>query len=729
MTDAVAFWAVLELAGLLALPVAAFLFARLPGRGLTLAKPLGLLLFSYPAWALASLGVAAPGTATLALGTAPALALGAWLLWRGRAGLRTLAARAVRTAAFRLWLAGEAVFSAGYAGVALLRAYSPDVWNTEKPMDMAFINAVARAREFPPHDPWLADETLNYYYYGHYVVAMLVRLAGVPTSVGFNLAVAAFYGLCAAAVLGVAAALYAVLRPRRSAGRGPLLAGLAAVVLALVVGNLAGGAQLARDGGSLRSYDWWSPSRVIDGTANEFPAFSFLLGDLHAHVMATPFTLVVAALALELATAGPRLPASGVRSYAVSAAELLLGALALGALYAVNAFDFPTGVALVAFSAGLAATRPQARARRAATVFWAVACLGLAVALFAPFWLDYSPATSGIGLVHERPPFTRFLADYALMLGLPLWVLAAPILARLRQLQITRGWTAAVCAVAAAALVLAAPARFAAVLLLGGAAALIAHAVFDGRQPAARRFFWFLVGLPLAMMLTAEVVYVRDAFDGTVSFRFNTVFKLGYQAWYLLAVAAGCVLVVAAGTARRRRSLLAWGAGVAVLAAVAAVYPVAASYSKSAAFERAPRLDGEAWLAERAPGDAVAIEWLGAHVDGAPVVLEAVGADFDPEGGGRVSTFTGLPAVVQWPGHEVQWNHDVGTRPEDADAIYRTRDLARARRLLARYDVRYVVVGSLERERYPARSLAKFERLGRRVFGARRTSVFRIGPP
>ena len=89
-----------------------------------------------------------------------------------------------------------------------------------------------------------------------------------------------------------------------------------------------------------------------------------------------------------------------------------------------------------------------------------------------------------------------------------------------------------------------------------------------------------------------------------------------------------------------------------------------------------------------------------------------------------MSTFTGLPTVLGWGGHVIQWGHRLGSRGSDVQQIYRTRDLAVARRLLARYEVRYVFVGSLERRDYPAAGLAKFSRLGRRLYSRGGTAVY-----
>ena len=110
-------------------------------------------------------------------------------------------------------------------------------------------------------------------------------------------------------------------------------------------------------------------------------------------------------------------------------------------------------------------------------------------------------------------------------------------------------------------------------------------------------------------------------------------------------------------------------------------------------------------------------------------VLETVGGDFDFDfdGRGRISVYTGLPTVIQWPRHELQWGHRAGRRPADVRTIYSTTDRPLARRLLARYHVRYVVIGRLERADYPSAGLAKFARLGPRVFASAGTSVYQTG--
>src|SRR5215210_7469792 len=220
MTAALRFFVLIEVLGLAALPLAAVAFARLPGRGVAFAKPLGLLLATWLVWIAGSLGLVPNGLGAW-IGAVVVLAGGGALAWRRlRPPLWTEPTRR-----WLLWSEGLAL--AAFAAMALLVAYSPDVWQTEKPMDMAFLNASGDARTFPPADPWMAGEDLNYYYLGHLMAAGLVRLSGVAPDVGYNLAVATFFALSVVAAFGLAFAL-----------TGRLSTGLWGVGLAIVAGTI-----------------------------------------------------------------------------------------------------------------------------------------------------------------------------------------------------------------------------------------------------------------------------------------------------------------------------------------------------------------------------------------------------------------------------------------------------------------------------------------------------------
>ncbi len=705
MTAALRFFVLIEVLGLAATPLAAVAFARLPGRGVAFAKPLGLLLATWLVWMAGSLGVVPQGVGTWIGAVALLAVAGALAWWRLRPPLWEGVTRR-----WLLW--SEAIGLVAFAGMALLVAYSPDVWQTEKPMDMAFLNAAGDARSFPPEDPWMAGEDLNYYYLGHLMAAGVVKLSGVAPDVGYNLAVAMFFALSAVAAFGLAGALV-----------GRVAAGLWGVALCLLAGTIGSGLELVDEGGPLRGYDWFGASRVIEGTINEFPAFSFILADLHGHVMAIPFSLLALAFGLQVALAGP---ATGPRGPA--ALELGLAAISIGTLYAINAWSFPVIAGLVLLGALVRLPDAPGVRERLRTLTWALAALLLAVIAVLPFLLSYDAAADGLGKVTERAPFGTWASDHGALYGLFAYLVATAYAVRLahsRHPWRTAGWTAAA-AVFAGSLLAAAD-----LVAVGGLVVLLwaaAHAAFLARAPVVERFAWLLIGGGLLCLLIPEVVYVRDSFDDGSLYRMNTVFKLGYQAWLLLAIAGAAVIAWTWPWLGRRARLAppAWGLPLLAGLALAAVYPVAGSYARKDAFSRPPHLDGLRWLSETAPGDPLAIAWLRDHAPPGSVVLESVGDDYSAFGHARISTFTGLPTVMGWAGHELQWGHDPGDRRAEVDRIYTTPDAAVARPLLERYDVRYVVVGPIEHADHGDAGLPKWDQLGRRVFDREGTTVWEL---
>ena len=541
MLEALGFFALVEVVGLAAVPLAGLVFGRLPGAGLGFAKPLGLLLLTWAVWMAVSLGIVSYSTATV-VGAAAGLAVAGALAalrqralaarrdddrggWWARRRAGRIAVRALPRddpARRPLWLGSEIVFAVAFAAMALLVAYSPDVWGTEKPMDMAFVAATNASASFPPHDPWMAGEDLNYYYLGHLAMAMAVKVMGTAPDEGYNLAFALLGALTATAVFTLAGTLWAAARP--SVRGGPVTVGVAAVVVCLVLGNLAGVRAWIDARDPPGDYDWFAPSRVIPDTISEFPSFSLILQDLHAHVLALPFTLVALAFALQVVLAGPRGDAllRGV-------AEALAAALAIGFLYAVNSWSYPVAAGLLVLAVAAWARSAESRGRRGYAAVWLAIVLLASVVLVLPFWLEFDPAARGIALVEERASFGEFMGDNALIYGVLAWPLTAALAARL--LATRRPWRTAVWSAVAAIFAgsLLAPVDLTGAAAVAALLAVALAALFSTRLGAGERFLWLLVAGAATCVLLPELVYVRDEFEGGVNYRMNTVFKLGYQ--------------------------------------------------------------------------------------------------------------------------------------------------------------------------------------------------------
>ncbi len=762
MTDVLLWWLALEGLGLLVLPLAASLFQTLPDRGYPLAKALGLLVTGYFFWLSCTLGVLENTQGAILL-VALVLAAGCWLpnrTWRQRA-------LDVFRDQWRLILATEVLFTLAFLALVGLRAYNPEILGTEKPMDFAFLNGILRSRQFPPLDPWMSGYAISYYYFGYLLMAMLTRLTGVLPGIAFNLSIAAVFALTAG---GTCSLVYNLVAGRGGRPATALLFGALGALFVTTLGNLEGFLEfayaqgwgspdfwrwlyVAPDAGGLYpprlptgsiptdNWWWWRASRVIPGAIDEFPFFSFLLADLHPHVMALPFGVLVLALGLAVLRApaqrGSETPAEHGTWRRLWPADLSPWApLVVGALFFLNGWDFPVyGLLLIAAYAARVCgpAGPCGWTWLRQVTHYAAVLIALSVAFYLPFYLSPRIQPQGIApvlghytsLVHLFIFFGPFLVpSVALVLdgwrrsrgrGLPgnfgSLVLIVPVILAL-------AWTMAILVAGVAGLVpadqrpvitalMAKPLHLAFYTLLSMAALGVALRVAlrptndDTGNHTADRFVLILIALVSLLLLLCETFYIRDVFSS----RMNTVFKFYYQAWVLLAVAAAYGLYIIPRRWPRWAGLtVEIISGVLILAALA--YPLMAVPSKAGDFQGPPTLDGTAWLEGPYPGDLKAIRWLNEHVPGAPVILEAVGGEWGDYS--HISAMTGLPTVLGWPGHEWQWRGEYPSQREaDVKAIYEG-DVATARALLAQYDVTYVYVGTLERRDYPAESLARF---------------------
>ena len=217
MGESFVWWLVLELLGLIALPVAAVVFRTLPDRGYSASKILGLLLTGWLAYTLAMMQLAS-FTRGLLYFTVVALAIfSGWLLWRkNRALLTRMRAFYEERNNLRYIIAAELLFTLMFIFWTLMRAYSPDIFNTEKFMDFGFMNSIVKSESFPPNDMWLAGHPINYYYFGYVLMGSLSLLAGVPTEIGYNLANSTIPALLALGTFGL---LYNLIRSSRFPNR------------------------------------------------------------------------------------------------------------------------------------------------------------------------------------------------------------------------------------------------------------------------------------------------------------------------------------------------------------------------------------------------------------------------------------------------------------------------------------------------------------------------------
>jgi len=595
-------------------PVVRRVFARFPDRGWAFGRLVTLLSSGYLVWLLASLEVIAfralwCAVAVLLVGAA------AYLGPRFPGSNR----RANEASPTRRWsssiLVAEGVFWAVFGLFLVFRlinhdSYHPS-WGGEKPMEFAHINAILRSAHFSPYDPWYADGLLNYYYYGMYLVAFMMKLTGIPSEIAFNLAQPTMMALLAAGAFSVASALTAGLTKSPAAAR---VGGLAGVVLVCFSGNLVAIARmiasLTEDVPPLSDYGYWfwGPTRFIPNTIHEFPYFTGTYADLHAHVVALPITVLAIGLCLALvqnargvvlATWRPRADAGLTWTVA---ATLSLLALALGSLFATNAWDIPTyaafaGVSIVlatrtigrlvprlvtaaALTAGvgavayllvlpfslhyvalygdIAGTRtvsPLLTIEGHLGVFFLIIAYGLS-GLLSRLWADppavCRPAffTALLGsvlllrwLVANRSPETIELFDNLTVIAAVGWLGFGVYLASRTRLDFgLPAWlTPGLVLVAWTAVVWSLGAgRQAFALFLGFGA--VAALLWLMARPAIERYVASLIAAAMFVGAGVELVYLVDGLAGGEAYRMNTLFKFYNAVWMMLALASAALI-------------------------------------------------------------------------------------------------------------------------------------------------------------------------------------------
>ena len=711
--------------GLAALPICYVFFRGLPDRGLGFSKIAGLLILGYVTWLVEILQFADFSRATIVVFLVLLGGGSAWLAQKDWPELRTFV-----ITKWRLIAGYELVFLAGFLFLAWFRGFNPDIAGTEKPMDFALINGILRSGQFPPKDPWMSGFSISYYYFGYYLAALMIQLSGVMPAVGFNLALASVFGLTA---VGVAALLYNL--------TGRLRFGLLGAFLVLLASNPDGFLRVLRAGtlAPQQFWWWWPSSRVLHAGCgaeciDEFPQFSFMLGDLHPHVMALP--LAVLALGVALMLLERPSPLRWERSEWLA---LLLVPVCVGALGFTNTWDLPAylGITLAAMAVRgfVPVCHPERRAkgplaapgdasldaqhdmrRRWGALAWIV---GGSILAYLPFYVGFQSQAGGIGVVQGQTSPAEMLGMWAFAL-----ILAAGLLIALVRVPRRDALVLAVFGV----LLLGVTRKWLVALMLPLAAAAIWHIVLRLRERKWEPEQAFALGLAAAafgLLAVCEVVFLKDTFNN----RMNTIFKFYYEAWLFLAI-AGAYGVSQISRRLRRPSLhYGWVGGVGLLCAAASLYPVASFYTKANELKPKWTLDGSAFLNGVAPGDLKAIDWLNRQVKTDQVVAEATGDEYSQYG--RIGTYTGLESILGWAGHELQWRGVWKEQPKrigDLTTLYSSTDENTVKNLLTQYDVSYVVVGGLERQKYGNRDYGSvFQKVGRVVFDQDGTTLYYVG--
>ncbi|MBI4334039.1 MAG: hypothetical protein HY673_22475 [Chloroflexi bacterium] len=770
-------WLWLELLSVIALPFAFALFRNLPDRGYPLAKIVGVLFPSYLLWLGASLHVIANRRWSIFLILVVLCVFGALLARRHWSEMKSFVARNVV-----LIVVVEAIFLGGVVLWAVIRAYDPFILLPERPVNFLFINAIMRSAYMPPPDPWFSGFSLNYYYFGHFMVATLTKLAGMSTAITYNLSMGWIFASAAVGVFSLAFNLTRGDGTGRSASCKAILAGLAGIVFLLFISNLEGFLEFlyAHNMGSADFWKWigikgmttpyssvhWYPTepewwfrsvRVIDTltpegasldlTFNDYPFYNLMAGYIHAHLIAVP--LALAALGVGLNFLLDDRP-WGWEWFRENWCWFLAASAIVGSLGVTNTWDLATyGLFIVClfFVQGYFHRKGQGWL---GTVIVSAGMLTGAFLLFIPYYNAYQPYS---GLRPWLGPGTRNL-HWFLFLGFFVSVLVPFLIVIARPFLKKSFWKP----LALATIPLIAP--FAVWILAGRKAGItpvtpsIGVKLFNMWPLLA--LLLLTMGLLLSKVMDKErrqvkdrieifvllcifgalyIVYGTDLFwfkDAVMGGRANTIFKFYYHVWVLLALASAYGV---------HYLLFVWKPSplpfkidrvfvlviVGLLLAASLLYAPAALMAKTNFFKATPTLDGLSFLP--AP-DREYIDWFNDNVPGTPVVIEASNIWSLEEA--RVAVRTGLPTLLGPAGAEKSWRGDYDrefmARIKDLEIIYQSDDLQKVQSLLTRYQAQYIVLGGLETVRYGPGIKERFDGWFEKAFANGAATIYKASP-
>ena len=670
-------WLMVLILGLGYYPLGAVLFSALRDRGYIFSKVLGIGLAGFLTWVLVVCGAAKFTSGAVIAVTAVSMAL-CWILYIKKAEKKTLD--------LDLVLGEELIFLAFFLLWTYFAGFRPEAKGTEKFMDYGFMAAMTRSDTLPARDLWYSAGNMNYYYGGQYYAVFLTKLSFTRIQETYNLMrtlVAAFafvlpFNLVFHMIREIPRKVKAV--PGWIAALGGLLAG-AAVSLAGNMHYVLYG--LFGDVFKLSGYeDYWFPNstRYIghnpltdDQCIHEFPSYSFVLGDLHAHVVNVMFVLLTVGI-LYAWMKGIREREEEGQAFSVKKLLLEPAVIACGVLTGIfhwtNYWDFviyTTAALICIFFTAMYRYRGQAKAVAAATVLQTAEVFVLGTLAALPFTSSFETMVSGIALSKYHTVLYQFLILWGLPFALVLILLLAVLIKYLRAYR--------------------EPGRF---------------REFFRRVSLSDTFALILGICGIGLVLIPELIYVRDIYENGYA-RSNTMFKLTYQAFILfgMAMAYAIVRLLLWKGRKLARTLGAAGLAMVLLTCGYFGYSVKCWFGNVLDVSGYRCLDATAYLENVYPEDAAAIRWLNENVEGNPVVLEANGDSYSDYC--RVSAMTGLPTVLGWYVHEWLWRGDTADLNEksaEIQTIYTSGDREAVEELLEKYEVEYIFVGSCEREKY-----------------------------
>ena len=603
----------------------------------------------------------------------------------------------------------EILFFAVFLMWTYLAGFHPAAHGTEKFMDYGFMEAMMPSKTLPATDIWYSQGKINYYYGGQYFAVFLTKLSGTQVELTYNLMRTFVAAFAFVLPFSLVRQMTVDMQGKKVCGwkkRLPSITGFIAGLAVSIAGNMhyVVYAQIIPLIQKLKGQEvdsYWFPDAtryigfnpdVPDKTIHEFPCYSFVLGDLHAHVVNIMFVLLLLGLLYawtqKVRNTTPSVEKLGAKKFWMQQLlmpHILAAAMLLGMFHWTNYWDFViyyvvTGGTVLFMN--IICLKGDIKRIIAVTAAQAVEIFAVATVIILPFTLQFTTMVQGVRLAQNHSLPHQLLILWGLPTILTLVFVISLIVGKLKRLN---------------------------------------HKSLYRLMKAIRTpdLFAVIMGLcAIGLVAIPELVYVRDIYENGNA-RANTMFKLTYQAYIMFGMTMAYVIFRLLFV-NRRKILKAVGViGLALLLWTCGYFgkSVDSWFGQVLDPSQYKGLNATAFLETDYAEDVGAIRWLKENIEGSPVVLEANGDSYSEYE--RVSAMTGLPTVMGWYVHEWLWRNDVAdlnAKADEIETIYTSTNAAEVQMLVEKYDISYIFVGSCEREKYADLNNEVLQSLGEIVY-------------
>lgn len=676
--------------GLMTMPLTGWLFRGFSDKGWIFSKVLAIALTGFLTWFLVAVKLL-PFTTVTCVGVVTLVCAGGGLALHRHQEKKGFECMPFDHGSLIFW--EEVLFFVFFLLWTYLAGFRPAAYGTEKFMDYGFMEAMMRSSVLPARDLWYSEGTINYYYGGQYFAVFLSKLSGCRVEITYNLMRTFVAGLAFVMPFSLVFQMASDRLKHSLTGKKswiPVVSGITAGFAVSIAGNMhyviySKILPWIQKWKGEEVSGYWFPNAtryighnpdVPDKTIHEFPCYSFVLGDLHAHVVNIIFVLLITGILYAwmrnvLSERGEEEDFSG-KSFCkrqLLCPHILLAAMLLGMFQWSNFWDFVIYFVVtggVVLFANIIQFKGKVRTILAVTAAQAVEVILVAYTVILPFNLKFETMFQGIGIAQYHSRFYQLMVLWGLPGILSILFIVSVLWEKLREKE-NRSLYKVMSAIEIPDL------------------------------------FAVIMGLcAIGLVLIPELVYVRDIYENGNA-RANTMFKLTYQAYILFGMTMGYGIYRLLAVTKSKILKLSSGIALALLCWTLGYFgnSVRAWFGNVQNPADYQGLNATTFLETDFPQDASAIRWLKANIKGSPVVLEANGDSYT--GYERVSAMTGLPTVLGWYVHEWLWRNDTGDlnqKSADIQSIYTSSDEALVKFLIDKYEISYIVVGSKEFEKY-----------------------------